>query len=216
MKQFAFHFSGGAKYLIKNQQPPERTHLEFLFRPQHPITREEIWYVEIFIQHAFQFQKTSILDSPLVISPNGQDPKLITSVALSEMDSYLFVPGTLYIDVRIAGEPFGSAGSPALPGSSVISLVQPVPYVDLLNLGCTGYMNSVLQSLFHIPRFRENVFFLRTERPQRYERYSGYLAGSTLPRESVRREPSNGEKVRLSQVTLPRSNVTRGRSCGWY
>jgi ubiquitin C-terminal hydrolase len=160
MKQFSFHFPTGDKYLIKNQQPLESTHLEFLFRPQDSITREEIWYVEIVVQHAFDFQKASVLYSPLVITPNSTDAKLITSISVSEIDSYLFAPSTLYIDVRIADEPFGSAGSPALPGSSVVSLMRPIPYSGLLNLGSSGYMNSVLQTLFHIPRFREAVYGL--------------------------------------------------------
>jgi ubiquitin carboxyl-terminal hydrolase 7 len=70
------------------------------------------------------------------------------------------VPSTLYVDLRIADEPFGSAGGPAMTGSSVVSLARPIPYVGLLNLGSTGYVNSVLQALFHIARFREAVYYL--------------------------------------------------------
>jgi hypothetical protein len=110
MKQFSFHFSNGAKYIIGNQQAPESTHREFFFRPQDPVVHETIWSVEIVVQHAFAFQA-------LVILPQSQEAKLITAVMLAEIDSFVFIANAPYIDLRIADEPFGSAGGPALSGS---------------------------------------------------------------------------------------------------
>jgi hypothetical protein len=94
------------------------------------------------------------------MSPPSQDARLVMPLPLSEIDSFLFVNSTLYIDVRISDDPFSSAGAAALPGSSTASLIRPVPHVGIINLGSTGYMTSVLQVLFHLPRFRATVYSL--------------------------------------------------------
>jgi hypothetical protein len=159
-KQHIFTFTSGLKYLIRNEQPLESAYLEFLFRPLEPLTAEEVWYVELIVQHAFDSQRAVVVYSPLVMSPPSQDAKLVTPLPLSEIDSFLFVNSTLYIDVRLSDDPFSSAGAAALPGSSTASLLRPVPHVGIINLGSTGYMTSVLQALFHLPRFRLTVYAL--------------------------------------------------------
>jgi hypothetical protein len=61
VKRFSFHFSGGERYITKNQQLLESTHLEVAIRPQEPAMREEVWYVELVVQHVFDFQKAAFV-----------------------------------------------------------------------------------------------------------------------------------------------------------
>jgi hypothetical protein len=134
-KQFAFQFSHGSKYLIKNHQPIESNRFDLVLCTMDAVTADMTGYLEAILQQAFDPQKSVIVYSPLVISPPFSEANFVTPVALSEIDSFLFANNTFYIDVRIPDSLIPSNGVPALPGSTVPAPTSVLPFAGLQTLG---------------------------------------------------------------------------------
>jgi hypothetical protein len=60
--------------------------------------------------------------------------------------------------VRVCDSSFTSLGVPGVPGSSIPAVTNSFRYAGLQNLSYGSYLTGILQSLFHLPKFRSLVY----------------------------------------------------------
>ena len=167
-------------YSFKFQQP-QPLHFTITVDQKEKSEINQIYFIELTFQCPDPL-KTTIIYSPFIMKASDEVTYIETLIPTAELDNYNW-DNSLIIDIRFSDSKFDSDGAPLLAASSIPKIVQPAKYAGIMNYGSTCYMNIILQSLFHLPKFRKIIY--ETENPgvvtKELQRIFGFLQTSYRP-----------------------------------